>query len=81
MVGAPRLIAAPRAPGSNTTGVRQICRPVSTSIANVHFPLITYMTPLYTVGAASYPRSFITLLFQMGTSRFTVEVLISFSGL
>jgi hypothetical protein len=33
-------------PGSICTGVRQICWPVSTSIAMVHLPLMTYMTPL-----------------------------------
>ena len=40
---------------SRRTGVRQICRPVSTSIANVHLPLITYITPLKIVGADSSP--------------------------
>ena len=33
-------------PGSISTGVRQICLPVSTSMAKVHFPLIAYITPL-----------------------------------
>ena len=46
LVAAPRVMAARVTPGSSSTGVRQIWRPVSTSIANVHLPLIAYRTPL-----------------------------------
>jgi hypothetical protein len=49
MVAAPLVIAPNGAtfwtPGSGSTGVRQICAPVATSIANVHLPLMTYITP------------------------------------
>jgi hypothetical protein len=49
MLAAPRLIAPKIATrctaGSTSVGVRQIWRPVSTSMAKLHFPLTTYITP------------------------------------
>ena len=87
----PSKIAAPLldTPQQTTRGVsagqssvwRQICLPVPTSIATVCRALVTYMTPLWTIGCACSPHWLSRLRFQTGTSRFTVFLLISLSRL